>query len=105
MFDMTRWEGMLKRFSDVGKDMRDVNREYARKLSQAMDGPSKQRFDEEVKRRTFPRVYKPAHVLKKLDTAAGFADLDKEKKDAIANIKGTYVRDAAAANEKWAKAV
>jgi hypothetical protein len=105
MFDMTRIEKILGRFYDVGKDMRELNREYARKLSQVMDGPSKQKFDDEVRRRTFPRVYKPAHVLKQLDTAAGLPDLDKEKKDAIATIKSTYVRDAAVANDKWAKAV
>jgi len=105
MFDMSRVENVLKKFYDVGKDMRELNREYARKLSQVMDAPSKQRFDDEMKRRTFPRVYKAPHVLKQLETAGALPELDKAQKESIANIKGSYVRDAAGANEKWAKAV
>ncbi len=87
MFDMTRWETMLKKFYDPAKDIRDQNRDYARKLSQVMDDASKARFDAEFKRRSFPRVYKPAHVLKLLETALGFPDLDSSAKGNIADMK------------------
>src|SRR5262249_39049576 len=77
MFDMNRTETLLKPFYDVSKDMREENREYARKLSQVMDDASRARFDAEFNRRSFPRVYKEPHVIKQLDTALGFPDLDK----------------------------
>jgi hypothetical protein len=105
MFDMTKVETVLKRFYEAGKEMRDSNREYARKLGQLMDAASKERFDAEFKRRSFPRVYKEAHVVKMLDAAAGLSDLDKDKKGAIADLLTSYKHDAAAANDKWAKAV
>jgi len=105
MFDMTRVETMLKKFYDVAKDMRELNREYARKLSQLMDDGSKARFDAEFKRRSFPRVYKQAHVVKQLEAALAFPDLDKAAKDSITSIKSSYDHDILAANEKWAKAV
>jgi hypothetical protein len=105
MFDMTRVETMLKKFYDTGKDMRTLNRDYARKLAQVMDDSSKTKFDDEVKKRSFPRVYKPAHVVKQMEAAAALPDLDKEKKESIASLKTTYAHDVVAANEKWAKAV
>jgi hypothetical protein len=105
MFDMSRWETMLKKFYDVSKDIRDQNRDYARKLSEVMDDASKARFDAEFKRRSFPRVYKPAHVVTLMDTALGFPDLDKSAKETIAGMKDSYEHAAAAANEKWAKAI
>jgi hypothetical protein len=105
MFDMSRVETVLKRFYDVSKDMRELNRDYARKLSQTMDDASKSRFDEEFKKRSFPRVYKQAHVVKMMDAALGFPDLDKNQKEQITSLKSGYAHDVVGMNEKWAKAV
>jgi hypothetical protein len=104
-FDMGRVENMLKRFYDVSKEMRELNRDYARKLSQLMDDASKARFDEEFKKRSFPRVYRQAHVVKMMEAALGFPDLDKNQKEQISSLKSTYTHDIVGMNEKWAKAV
>jgi hypothetical protein len=105
MFDMSRAENILKPFYEVAKDMRELNQEYARKLAQVMDDASRAKFEAEVKVRSFPRVYRQPHVVKMLDAAAEFKDLDKAQTENIAGLKAAYTRDAASANDKWAKAV
>ncbi len=105
MFDMGRVQEMLKTFYEVGKDMRETNKTYARKMAMLMDETARSRFEDEVNLRAFPRVYKQGHVVKQMDAAEKLPDLGAGKKAEIATMKETYLREVAAANEKWAKAI
>jgi hypothetical protein len=104
MMDMTRWSNLFKEFYPLSRDMRETNKEYARKLSMLMTEDSRQKFDEEFKSRAFPRIYKPIPVLKMLENAEKLTDLDAAKKTEIAAIKAAFLRDVGPLNEKWAKA-
>jgi hypothetical protein len=103
-FDPSRVEAMLRPFYDNAKLIRDANREYARKLGQAMDDPSRARFDSEIKRRSFPWIYKEAHVQKMLSTAAELTDLDAGQKEQVQSLKSGYEHDVGPMNDRWAKA-
>jgi len=105
MFDMTKIEEMMKGFSETGRTIRDTNRQYATRLSALMRDDARGRFEAEIKRRTFPRVYKQGHTEKLFDAAAGFADLDAGQKEAIADLRSQFARDLAGANERWAEAI
>jgi hypothetical protein len=105
MFDPTKIETMMKRFYDAAKELRDTNREYARKLSQVMDEDSRAKFTADFKSRAFPRVYKPAHITKLLDEAAKFSELSADQKKTIAELHASYDREASGLNDRWAKAV
>lgn len=105
MFDMGRIQEIFKSWYAVGKDMRETNKEYTRKLGLLMDDPARERFEQEVNQRAFPRVYKQAHVLKMMEAAEKLPDLDKAKKEEIQGMRAAYVRDVASANEKWSKAI
>jgi hypothetical protein len=105
MMDMNRWVTILKAPYETAKAMRETNKEYARKLAPLLDEPSRKRFEEEFRLRSFPRVYKPMHVLKMMEEAEKLPDLDAGKKAEIATLRANLIRDAAVANERWAKAV
>ncbi len=105
MFDMNKIQEMMKKLGEHGKGIRDLNRQYARLLLGELEEPTRSRFDEAFKRKSFPRVYKQAYVQKLLDAAAGFADLDGAQKDTLGAIRDSYGREAAGLNERWARTI
>src|SRR5258706_12015622 len=44
-------------------------------------------------------------MLKVLDAATGFLDLEQSQKDQLVSIRSTYEREAAPLNDKWVKAI
>jgi hypothetical protein len=105
MPDFKKIQEALKELYTVGKSMRDINQEYTRKLGEVMDEASRARFEAEVKRYSFPRVYRPHHMVKQMDAALKWDDLDSAKKEEVRTLKAAYERDAAPLNDKWAKAI
>jgi len=104
MFDMTKIQKMMREFYGSAARLRDTNRDYARRLMPLMDAEHREAFDAEVKRRSFPRIYKVSHTAKVLGAALAFDDLDATQREALTTLAAAYGRDAAVANEKWAKA-
>ncbi|MBS0195726.1 MAG: hypothetical protein JSR77_03115 [Planctomycetes bacterium] len=104
MFDMKKIEEMMRKFYDGAKEVRDLNRTAARQLAPMMAEDARARFETEVKRRSFPRVYKPSHTDKLFDAALGFKDLSSEQKESLTTLREGYQRDLAVCNEKWARA-
>ena len=112
MFDPAKMQEMmqkglatLKEASQIAKGMRDVNRQYARLIVPLLPEQHRARFDEEFKRRSFPRVYRAPYVVKALDSAAKFDDLTPDQRTALNEIREGYSRDAAGANNRWAEAI
>lgn len=104
MFDMNKVQDMMKKLSESAAQVRDVNRSYARRIEPALSDVDRATFVAEVQRRSFPRIYRASHPQQMLDAALGFADLTADQKEQLQAVKESYTRDAAAANEKWAKA-
>lgn len=104
MFDMKRITEMMKKFYESAAQVRDVNRNYARKLEPSLTEEDKVKLQNEVKRRSFPRIYKPSRPQQVLDAAMGFSDLTPEQRESLKGIKEGYERDTGPINEKWAKA-
>lgn len=105
MFDMGKIEAMMKKLADSGKAMKETNRQYARRISSTLGDDGREKFDIEVKRRSFPRVYKESHVMKMITAAEGFTDLDPAQKDALGSVRSQYVRELSDVNDRWAAAV
>jgi len=104
-FDMQAVQNMLKDYAQAGKQMRDINREFARKVMSVLPEEKRAAFDLEFKRKSFPRVYRESHAQKLFAAAEKFADITPEQRDTLASTREAYVRDLAMANDKWAKAV
>jgi hypothetical protein len=104
-FDMGKMQDMMKQLGEMAKQMRDVNRQYTRTLAPLLPADKQAKFEDEIKRKSFPRVYRESYASKALAEAANFADLDATQRDSIAALKSTYERDLDAANRKWAAAI
>jgi hypothetical protein len=104
MFDMKRVEEMMKKFYDSASSVRDVNRNYARRLESSLTEDDKLKFAAEIKRRSFPRIYKTSHPQQLFAAANGFADLTKDQKEQLVAAQETYERELSGVNERWAKA-
>lgn len=105
MFDMKRIENMMKKFYDAAVQVRDINRNYARKLDGILPDSDREKLTAEINRRSFPRIYRDSHTQQILKTALKFDDLKPEQKEQIIAINEAHAREAATINEKWAKAM
>jgi len=105
MFDMKRIETMMKKFYDSAVMIRDINRNYARKLDGILLESDRAKLTSEINRRSFPRIYRDSHTQQILKTALKFEDLKPEQKEQLAAINESHAREAASINEKWAKAM
>lgn len=96
---------MMKEYYDIARQGRDINRDYARRLMPLMSDEARGKFDQEMKRRSFPRVYKESYTEKAIKAAMAMDDLDATQKDAVKTLRDGYVRERAPIDEKWAKAI
>lgn len=105
MFDMNRIQDMLKEMTDVSKRMRDVNRQHAKSIAALLPAEKQGAFDLEVKRKSYPRVYREVYVQRAMSQALGFADLTPDQKEAITSLRDGYAREAEGLNRTWASAI
>ncbi|MCC6426760.1 MAG: hypothetical protein IT435_08050 [Phycisphaerales bacterium] len=103
--DFQKIQEMMKKFSDEAIQIRNINRDGARRVSAVLPEDVKGKFDKEVQRRSFPRVYRKSYVTRALDAADKFKDLDADQKSALAEVRAGYERESGPMNDKWANAI
>ena len=103
--DMATLRDMMKKFEDLAKGMRDINQRYARLVQPLLPADAAAKFDAEVKRRSFPRVYRETLADKSLSAAEKFSDLTPEQRESLRVLREQADRELPAAREAWAAAV
>jgi hypothetical protein len=101
---MPKIKSMMKDMLSIAKGMRDVNRQYARSIEPLLPEAQRPKFESEINRRAYPRIYRESYVSKALAAAAGFNDATAEQKSQIAEMKKSYLAELDPANKKWASA-
>lgn len=104
-FDFAKIQEMMKKINDAAKQVRDINRDNARRIALLVPEAKRAEFEAEVMRRTYPRVYRKPYIIKAVDAASKFTDLDAAQKEGLAGIKADYQREAVATNKTWADAI
>lgn len=102
--DPAKAQAMLEEGRTAGVRVRDVNRRYARQISDMLPAESKAAFDTAFQRESFPTVYRESSVTRGVNAAMGFDDLTEEQRGKLQEISAKYTREAATLNEKLAKA-
>lgn len=102
--DPNAMSDMMKPAVEIAKQLRNANREHARKLGEFMSPELREKFEVEVNAKNYPRIYREPHLLKQMREASTM-DLAPEQRERIDAARAAYLRDAAPINEKWAKAV
>jgi hypothetical protein len=110
-FDMSKMAEMMEKAKsvmtqmlDIGKGMRDVNRQYQRTILPLLPEDQREKFEAEFNKRAYPRIYREGYPSKALAAAAGFNDLTADQSKTIAEMKAEYAREVAATSKKWALA-
>jgi hypothetical protein len=102
-FDMDQMSKLMGQMYERARQIRDLNRRFARQIASSLG--EGERFTEEFNRRAHPRVYRPSYTARCLAAAEGFADLSAEQRAELKLLRESYVREAAAANARWAAVV
>jgi len=98
-------EKTLEEFFTSGNRLRDLHRQFVRKASALLPPDKQAAFDREVKKASFPMVYKESATDKSLAAARTITDLSPEQKTELASITEGYTREVDAANTRWAAAI
>jgi Spy/CpxP family protein refolding chaperone len=103
--DMSSVTDMFKQFRDIERPIRDLNKSHARKIAELLPEEKRAAFNDEFKRRAFPRVYRESPAQKAIAAAEKFDDLTKDQKQSITELKTQYQRDAEPLNTRWTAAI
>lgn len=85
--------------------VRDVNQKFARQMQGVLAEPLASKWAGEVKKQSFPDVYREAYADKALKSALAMDDLTSEQRSSLETLKEQLDRELSAANDSLAKAV
>ncbi len=103
--NFARVEKMFKAWMDLERPMRDLNKNYARRITPMLPADKQAAFESNFKLRSYPSVYRTPHTMKEIDAALKLEDLDADRRTQIEGIRAAYERDLEVANGKWAAAI
>lgn len=98
-------EKLVTRGREAGMRVRDVNRKYARQIEGVLPDDKKSAFAADVKRESFPMIYRPMYGTRVLDAADKMEGLTDTQKTSLASIRDTYSRDLGALQSQMEKAM
>lgn len=103
--DIEKIQAQLAKSKEAGAKVRDLNKDYVRKLEALLTPEQLPGFQEEVKKATFPRVYRTPRVMKEIEAALAMSDLTAEQRETLTRAKESYVSRAVEVNSNWSKAI
>lgn len=102
---MDKIEELFGKARDAAAKVKDVNKRYARQVEAGLPEAKHAEFEKEVKKASFPRVYRPTYVSRSFETALGLQDLTSEQKEQITQIKSNYEQQMAPLQDKIAASI
>lgn len=103
--DVEAMQKQMESSRQMGEKIVQLNATTAEKIKAALPEDLQQKFADEVKRRSFPSVYRESRVAKDLDAALAMSDLDESQRERLKEIKAAYARDLGPVNNRWADAI
>lgn len=103
--DMAKLQERSKAWRDIGVRLQEINERTRSKLDGLMPELSRVAFAQAYKAASMPLVYRPARVLREVDSVLKMDDVTPEQKEKLAAIKAGYTRDAEGLNNAWASAI
>lgn len=102
---MTQMQEAMADLRELGTQGKAVNARYARQIMQILPAENQARWDREVKRRSWPTVYRQSRAERQIEAAGKLDDLSASQSESLDAIRSSYQREAAPVNERWAKAI
>jgi Spy/CpxP family protein refolding chaperone len=99
--DQTKAQKMFEDGRAASTKVREVNKRYARQVEAALpDDATRTKFNEVVRRESFPLIYRPSYANRVVDAAGAIDGLSPEQKTTIAEIKDRFNRELTGLNQK-----
>lgn len=102
---MEFWESFMTKSQELGRRAKSINARYAAEIQQLLPDEARGDFELEVKRRTWPAVYRASYPERLLDAAEGMSDATDQQKSQLESIRREYEASAAAINGRWAQLI
>ncbi|MBK9189727.1 MAG: Spy/CpxP family protein refolding chaperone [Phycisphaerales bacterium] len=105
MGDMEAMQDVIEKGREASVRVRDVNRRYARQVADLLPSEKRSAFEADVKRESFPDVYRESQATRSFNAAMGFADLSAEQREQLLAMRESYTRTLDTLNTKLAAAI
>jgi hypothetical protein len=102
--DMMSRMNTVDKFAEPAKSIRDLNKDFVRRLGLAMSEDDRAKFEAEFAKRAHPRIFRESHEQQLFAAALGFSDLDESQRTSITELKEQYARDVKTANANLMRA-
>ena len=102
--DTKQLDPLLNKARDAGNRVREVNRKYSRQIAALLPEDKRAAFEAEIKKQSYPMVYRPSAADRQMDAALGFGDLTADQKEQIQALKTSFGHDLGSVNDQLAKA-
>ena len=103
--DPAKAQTVLEEVRGAAVRVRNVNRRYARQISDLLPTDQKKQFDTDFQKASFPDVYRETQATRGMTAAMSFDDLTEEQRTKITTIQEKYVKDVAAMTDRMTKAI
>lgn len=103
--DVEKAQELFDKARDASVKVRDINRNFARQVGDALPADRKGEFEQAFKRASFPEVYRPTLASRRFEGAEKLADLTSDQRASIAELRTRFERDLASTNDKLAQAI
>lgn len=103
--DMEAMQAAMAEAREKSLALRDINQKYARQIGSEIGDPLSAKWNDEVKRATFPEVYRETYAEKALKSAFEMDDLTSEQKSVLQEVREQLDREMSGANEALARAI
>ncbi|MEO1008003.1 MAG: hypothetical protein AAFX79_05520 [Planctomycetota bacterium] len=102
---METWQEQMATMRELGLQAKGINERFARQVKLALPPEQQPIWDLEVKRRTWPQVYRESSAERLMDAAGKFDDLDTAQREGLEALRQAYAREAAPVNQRWSEAI
>ncbi|MCC6660278.1 MAG: hypothetical protein IT437_05275 [Phycisphaerales bacterium] len=104
-FDAGSLQSLMAESKEFGRRVRDINESFTRRVETQLAEGDRPAFLAEVRRRSFPQVYREPYAMKMYKAAQGFSDLTPDQKEQIGADLDRYRHELDTANSAWADAI
>lgn len=95
---------LMGSYFEHAKEIRRINKEHARRIAAMLEPQARARFEDLVRQRAFPQIFRETPTQRALAVAPGLADLTAEQRTRIAQLRQQYEQERASIDERWMRA-
>jgi hypothetical protein len=102
---MAKAEELVNKNREASMRVRDVHRKYARLVESMLEGEQAAKFNDAVKRESFPEVYRERYGDRVVAAAIAMSEIDQSQRDALTALLESHQRETQQINSKHEQAI